>query len=149
MIGQNSSLSGKCHKWCTHIYSFMDHNIKMMKNTVFIVDNNVYWKWHLKCIHSSIYLKTNVKGYIWQRQRYMILYSISPTLPEDLTPLHKQRKMTIHAMARQINSSQRMVPKSSIPSVICKTSFLRTNKFSYNYIKINMIFWRWSDWQFF
>lgn len=63
MIGQNSGLSGKCHKWCTHIYSFMDHNIKMMKNTVFIVDNNVYWKWHLKCIHSSIYLKTNVKGY--------------------------------------------------------------------------------------
>lgn len=53
----------------------------------------------------------------------------SPTLPEDLIPLHKQRNTTIHAMAKQIRSSQRIVPKSSIPSVICKTSFLKQVKY--------------------
>jgi hypothetical protein len=49
---------------------------------------------------------------------------ITHTFPEDLMPLMRQKKTTTQARARHPNSSQRMPPTFSMPSVILSTWLL-------------------------
>jgi len=79
-----------------------------------------------------VFIEIAIAPYGFRKHRYTKAISFSfifdrniITLPDDLTPLHKQRKTRIQATIRHINNSHLIPPMLSMPSVIFNTWFLK------------------------